>query len=84
MVVPDEMTAAEVEQTILDAGGDLLAEAQLFDVYRGENIGAGKKNLAYHLVYRAPDRTLTDKEVAKVHKKIVKRVEKQPGVKVRG
>ncbi len=83
MVVPERMPAAQVEDAIRKAGGDMLADAQLFDVYRGGSIAEGHKNLAYHLIYRAPDRTLTDKEVAKVHSKIVKAVEKQLGVQVR-
>ena len=63
-VVVDEATAAqEVESVLWRAAGPLLAQVTLFDVYRGEQIGAGKKSLAYALTYRAPDRTLTDEEV---------------------
>ena len=47
-----------------EGGGELLASVELFDVYRGEQVGEGKKSLALRLAFRAPDRTLTDEEVA--------------------
>ncbi len=83
MLVPVDMPAAEVETVIRKAGGRLLDEVELFDVYQGDNIEAGYKSLAYHLTYRDMERTLTDKEVAKVHKRIMSSVEKQLGAKVR-
>jgi phenylalanyl-tRNA synthetase beta chain len=55
----------------------------LFDIYRGEPIPAGQKSLAYSLTYRHPDRTLTDKEVAKVHAKIADRLGKEIGAQLR-
>jgi phenylalanyl-tRNA synthetase beta chain len=64
VVVPDEVPAGDVEAAIAEGGGDLLARIQLFDVYRGEQIGAGNKSLAIRLEFQAPDRTLTDDEVA--------------------
>jgi len=83
-IVLDETTPAiEVYEVILRAGGDLLEEARLFDLYRGDPIPAGKKSLAYALTYRAPDRTLNDAEVAKIHARIVKAVERQLGAKLR-
>jgi phenylalanyl-tRNA synthetase beta chain len=76
-IVVDEATPADrVAAEIWAAGGQLLRDVRLFDVYRGANIPAGKKSLAYALTYQADDRTLTDKEVAKVHSKIVARLEK--------
>ena len=65
-------------------GGKMLADARLFDVYRDEKIGAGKKSLAYALTYQAPDRTLTDKEAAKIRNKIVRRLEHEIGAELRG
>jgi phenylalanyl-tRNA synthetase beta chain len=64
VVVAEELPAAEVEAAIADAGGELLTRTVLFDVYRGEQIGAGNKSLAIRLEFQAPDRTLTDDEVA--------------------
>ena len=57
---------------------------RLFDLYRGDSIGQGRKSLAYALTYQAEDRTLTDAEVAKVRSKIVRRVEKELGAELRG
>jgi phenylalanyl-tRNA synthetase beta chain len=66
VVVPEDVAAGEVEMAIADGGGELLARVQLFDVYRGEQVGAENKSLAIRLEFQAPDRTLTDDEVAGV------------------
>ena len=65
------------------AGGRLLAEVNLFDVYTGEPIPPGKKSLAYSLTYRHEQRTLTDKEVAKVHSRIATQLRKALGAELR-
>jgi phenylalanyl-tRNA synthetase beta chain len=83
LVVDEAMPAAQVEKEIRAGGGDLLRAVRLFDVYRGPNLPVGKKSLAYALTYQAVDRTLTDKEVAKVHGKIVSRMEKVLGASLR-
>jgi phenylalanyl-tRNA synthetase beta chain len=64
VVVPEDVTAAAVVEAVRSGGGDLLAGEELFDVYRGEQVGAGEKSLALRLSFRAADRTLTDEEVA--------------------
>jgi len=64
VVVPKAVTAAEVTERVRRGGGDLLASAEVFDVYSGEQAGAGNRSLALALLFRAPDRTLTDDEVA--------------------
>ncbi len=65
VVVPDHVTAAQLLALVRHAGGRLLADAEVFDVYRDpERLGAGNVSLAIRLTYRAPDRTLTDEEVA--------------------
>ena len=56
------MPAAELTDALLDGGGDLLEDVRLFDVYAGEQVGAGNRSLAYTLRFRAPDRTLTSEE----------------------
>ncbi len=63
VVVPDEVSAAEVERAVRAGGGELLSDVQVFDLYRGEQVGQGSKSLALRLEFRAPDRTLTDDEV---------------------
>ncbi|MFT5289183.1 MAG: phenylalanyl-tRNA synthetase beta chain [Planctomycetota bacterium] len=65
LLLPEEMPAAEVETLILQSGKNLVAGLELFDLYRGERLGAGKKSLAYHVVLQARDKTLSDKETAK-------------------
>ena len=83
-VVVDESTpAAQVEEVIREAGGKTVTGLKLFDVYRGEQIGSGKKSLAYSLNYQAADRTLTDPEVAKIRERIVRRLEGELGGKLR-
>ena len=64
VVVPDDVSAAAVSAAIRDGGGDLLATVDLFDLYYGEQVGDDEKSLALRLAFRAPDRTLTDAEVA--------------------
>jgi len=83
VIVDEGVLASQVQTTIHAAGGRLLTDARLFDVYRGDQIGTGKKSLAYTLTFQAPDRTLTDKDAAKVQSKIVKQLEKELGAKLR-
>jgi len=84
VIVDESLPAAQVQSVIEAAGGDLLTGVTLFDLFRGEQIGAGKKSLAYSLTYQAPDRTLTDAEVAKVRARIVKKLEEELGASLRG
>ncbi len=82
-VIVDEATPAEqVEAVLRSAGGKTLAGLRLFDVFSGEQIGAGKKSLAYSLTYQA-DRTLTDEEVRQIRQRIVRRLETELGAKLR-
>ena len=71
VVVDEAVTAAEIEDVIRMGGGEYLAKVQMFDIFRGPQVGEGKKSLAFSLTYIAPDRTLTDKEVLKLRNKIV-------------
>jgi phenylalanyl-tRNA synthetase beta chain len=64
LVVDTTVPAADVLGTLREGAGELLESIRLFDVYTGEQIGEGKKSLAFALRFRAPDRTLTDAEVA--------------------
>lgn len=83
IIVDEGITNGQVEQVIYAAGGDLLADVRLFDIFRGGQIGEGKKSLAYSLAYMAPDRTLTDKDAARIRMKIVGRLEKELGAVLR-
>jgi phenylalanyl-tRNA synthetase beta chain len=79
VVVDDDVLAADVEHAVAEGGGDLLERVTLFDEYRGEQLGEGKKSLALRLVFRAPDRTLTDEEVAERRAAIERELEELGG-----
>ncbi len=84
-VVAEDVPHEKMVQVMTSAGGKLLESVALFDVYRdAERVGAGKKSMAYSLVYRAPDRTLTSEEVERAHGKLVSKVEKATGAEIRG
>ena len=64
VVVGEETSAAQVRAAVLKGAGELLDSIQVFDLYRGEQLGEGRKSIAMRLSFRASDRTLTDEEVA--------------------
>jgi phenylalanyl-tRNA synthetase beta chain len=70
VVVGEDVPASRVREAVLTGGGDLLRSAEVFDLYEGEQVGAGRKSLALRLEFRAADRTLTDEEVAGVRASI--------------
>ena len=83
-VIVDELVLAQtVEALIRQTGGRSVTNVRLFDLYRDEKIGAGKKSLAYALTYQAEGKTMTDSEAAAIRNKIVKRLEKELGAKLR-
>jgi phenylalanyl-tRNA synthetase beta chain len=84
VVVDEGAPAAQVEALIRQSGGRLLVAARLFDIYRGGQVPAGKKSLAYALTFQAPDRTLTDEDTRKLRSKIVARLERELGAVLRG
>jgi phenylalanyl-tRNA synthetase beta chain len=84
LVIDESVSAERAEQAIRSAGGKLLESVRLFDVYRGEGVPAGLKSLAYSLVYRDPERTLTSEEVEQAHEKLVRKVTGALGGRLRG
>ncbi|MBQ8669736.1 MAG: phenylalanine--tRNA ligase subunit beta, partial [Oscillospiraceae bacterium] len=68
----DATPVRDLERAIRSASGKLLEKLELFDVYRGKQIEEGKKSVAYNLVLRAADRTLTVEEADNVVKKVLK------------
>lgn len=82
--VPDEVAASAVESSLRKAGRALLADVELFDVYRGEGLPAGTRSLAYRLRFQAHDRTLTDAEVADVRQACIDAVAQRHGAPLRG
>lgn len=83
VVVDRSVTAAAVAETMRKAGGYLLKDVVLFDVYEGEQLGRHKKSLAYHLSFQAPDKTLNDKVVRKQRQRILQQLERELGARLR-
>ena len=74
-IVDDDIPAEQVVNNIQKSGGEVVKRVDLFDVYQGEQVSSGKKSLAYNITYQASDRTLTDKEVAKIRKRIIQNLD---------
>lgn len=83
LVVDEQVTVEKAQQSISSAGGKLLEDVRLFDVYRGKGIEPGKKSLAFSLTYRDPERTLTDEEVTAAHDKVVRKAAGALGAELR-
>ncbi|XXF81217.1 phenylalanine--tRNA ligase subunit beta [Myxococcaceae bacterium GXIMD 01537] len=83
VVVPVELQNDEVRRVIREVGGPLVEEAWIFDVYTGKPIPEGRKNLAYAIRYRSPERTLTDAEVTEAHQRIIGEVNQRLGAALR-
>jgi phenylalanyl-tRNA synthetase beta chain len=84
LVVADDVPAAEVERALRDGAGEVLEGLRLFDVFRGPQVGEGKRSLAYALRLRAPDRTLTDVEVLGARDAAVAEAGRRVGAVLRG
>ena len=84
VVVDEAVPADAVAEAIRESGGTLLVNLVLFDIYRGEQVGAGKKSLAYSLTFQAPDKTLRTEQVTRLRDRIVGALEKQYGAQIRG
>ncbi len=83
VVVDEAVNADQLEALIRQTGGKLLSEVQLFDVFRSAQIGEGKKSMAYSLTYQAQDHTLSAEESTSLRNKIIKRLERELGAKLR-
>lgn len=83
LLVDEELLVQDIEDTIKGQGGNILESIKLFDVYKGKQIPEGKKSVAYSLVYRAENKTLEEKDVNKVHNKILKALEYKMGAQLR-
>ncbi len=83
VIVDSEVGAGDMLREIKAAGGNRVESVQLFDVYEGEQVGAGKKSVAYALTLRAADGTLKDEEVEKIMARVMKALEDKFGAKLR-
>ena len=84
LVVDTAVPAADVEAALRDGAGELLESVRLFDIFTGEQIGAGRKSLAYALRFRAPDRTLTADEASAARDAAVAAAAERTGAALRG
>lgn len=71
LVVDKQVLIGTMENAIIKKGGKLLESCELFDIYEGEQVGEGKKSVAFSLVFRAKDRTLSDTEISEIMDKIL-------------
>ncbi len=84
LVVDEQLPAASVQTALQDGAGPLLESVRLFDVYAGEQVGAGRRSLAFALRFRAPDRTLTAEEIAAARDAAVAAAAERTGAVLRG
>jgi phenylalanyl-tRNA synthetase beta chain len=84
LVVADATPAAEVAAALAEGAGELLEAVRLFDVYSGEQLGSGRKSLAYKLTFRAADRTLTVEEAVAARDAAVAVAAERYGAVLRG
>lgn len=82
-ILDDNITSEEVIKTIKKAGGRLLTNIKVFDLYKGNNLGENKKSLAFNLYFEDPNKTLTLEEVTLVFDKIIDEVEKNHNATLR-
>jgi phenylalanyl-tRNA synthetase beta chain len=71
LIVDADLSSADVQSALVEGAGELLESISLFDIYAGAQVGDGKKSLAYNLVFRALDRTLTEDEASAARDKAV-------------
>jgi len=83
MLVKDEVMVKDIESIIKKYSGKLLEELKLFDVYKGKQVPEGMKSVAYSIVFRAVDRTLTDEDINSVFNKIVNALQINLGAQLR-
>ncbi|MGN8645730.1 phenylalanine--tRNA ligase subunit beta [Gracilibacillus sp. HCP3S3_G5_1] len=84
LVVDEAVQAGELQTTIAQAGGELVKDIQVFDVYQGEHLEDGKKSIAFSLFYQDPERTLTDEEVEASYQAILAAVASEHQAELRG
>ena len=83
LLVKDEVIVKQIEDIIKANGEDLVESYKLFDVYKGSQIAEGYKSIAYSIIYRSKDKTLTDDDVNKVHQNIIRELEEKLDAKLR-
>jgi phenylalanyl-tRNA synthetase beta chain len=83
LVMDESVAVGPLLAAMRRAGGQLLESIEMFDVYRGAQVGEGKKSVAFSLIFRAPDRTLTEPEIARAMEKVQRSCERLYGAVIR-
>ncbi|MBU1006127.1 MAG: phenylalanine--tRNA ligase subunit beta, partial [Candidatus Omnitrophica bacterium] len=83
LLVDDSVASSSISDIIRSIGGDLVKSVGVFDLYKGQQVGEGKKSLAYRVEYRSNDKTLKDEDVTQVHKNIQDALIKQLSAQIR-
>ncbi|MDD5738355.1 MAG: phenylalanine--tRNA ligase subunit beta [Candidatus Pacebacteria bacterium] len=83
IIAPSGTKTADILNVIESVGGKIVKDVDLFDVYSGVEVGEGKENLAFHIIYQDENKTLTSREVDQAHKKIIEELEKNPEWEIR-
>ncbi|MBM3257756.1 MAG: phenylalanine--tRNA ligase subunit beta [Candidatus Nealsonbacteria bacterium] len=83
ILVPKGIKVAQILNKIYEAGGKEVRDVELFDFYEGKEMPQGKKNLAFHIIYQAEDRTLSSSEIDSLQKSVVASLEKEQGWQIR-
>jgi phenylalanyl-tRNA synthetase beta chain len=81
--VPEDVTAGDLVAAASEAAGSALREMRAFDVYRGEQVGSGRKSVAFSVAFQSPERTLTDEDAAELRNRIVKALAERFGAQLR-
>jgi phenylalanyl-tRNA synthetase beta chain len=81
--VPEEVSAAELVTAAREAAGEELREMRAFDVYRGDQVGPGRKSIAFAVTFQSPERTLTDEDATELRSRIVSALEERFGAQLR-
>jgi len=84
LIVDEQVSAAALELALRSGAGDMLEAIALMDIYRGDQVGSGRKSLAYRLVFRARERTLTTKEVNSLRDRAIATAAAAVGAVARG
>jgi len=83
VAVPEDVEAGAILAAVRETGGEELRDVRVFDVFRGAQVGEGRKSVALHLAFQAPDRTLTDEEAAALRERIVAALAERFGAELR-
>ena len=83
VAVDEDVEAGALAAAARETAGELLREARVFDVYRGEQVGAGRKSVAIHLAFQSHERTLTEEEASAARTRIVDALAERFGAELR-